>query len=214
MPNDYFPAPDRDYAAWLENFAAAASAYQDILHLSDSNIDDIEDVFNQLQYHIEQRDAALYALQGWTQGKILARQTSENTVRRLVRGIQGIAGVPPDIKARLGITPERKKPSHTAPLMPIHVVVKAASNGVHQIKWDTNGNKPKTLYIVEMQSDTQPAWTVIGAGTASRFDHENQIPGVHIAYRVRAQRGKLVSSPSDSASVYERTENNAVLRAA
>lgn len=93
-------------------------------------------------------------------------------------------------------------PSPIAPQTPLELFVIGSSNGINALKWKSNGNKPRVIYLIEAKIGAATDYTIVGTSTKTSFNHKNQTPGVKAMYRVRAQRGEELSDYSNEAVVY------------
>ncbi|MCD9185372.1 MAG: hypothetical protein LUM44_02995 [Pyrinomonadaceae bacterium] len=114
-----------------------------------------------------------------------------------------LAKVPPNKFEELGLDADDSIASIIAPQTPTALVVEGFSNGTNKLKFNRNGNKQNTIYIIEAKSGDAADFVIVGTTTKTTFEHKNQKPGVKTVYRVRAQRGDDYSDYSNTATVYE-----------
>ena len=114
-----------------------------------------------------------------------------------------LAKVPPNKFEELGLDADDSIASIIAPQTPTDLVVEGFSNGTNKLKFNRNGNKQNTIYLVEAKSGDAADFVIVGTTTKTTFEHKNQKPGVKTVYRVRAQRGDDYSDYSNPATVYE-----------
>lgn len=86
--------------------------------------------------------------------------------------------------------------------VPTALLVNGTSDGINHLRFNRNGNRQGTNFIIEAKIDDSNTWVIIDVITNTKYDHKNQTPGVKIQYRVRAKRGDLESTPSNVAVVY------------
>ena len=111
--------------------------------------------------------------------------------------------VPPEKFVEAGLDADDSTPSVVAPQTPTDLVVEGFSNGTNKLKFNRNGNKKNTVFIIEAKSGDAVDFVIVGTTTKTTFEHKNQKPGVKTVYRVRAQRGGDYSDYSNLATVYE-----------
>lgn len=113
------------------------------------------------------------------------------------------SGVSADKLAEINFEADDTGKSAVVPQTPLDLLVEGFSNGKNSLKWNRNGNKPGTIFIVEAKTGDETKFSIVGTTTKSNFDHKDQKPGVKQVYRVRAQRGDDFSDYSNEAVVYE-----------
>jgi hypothetical protein len=113
------------------------------------------------------------------------------------------AKVPADKFVQLGFDADDLTPSAIAVSPPSDLVVQGFSNGTNELKFNRNGNKQGTVFIIEAKIGSATEFAIVGTTQKQTFRHTGQKPGVKTVYRVRAQRGDDLSEPSNEAVVYE-----------
>ena len=214
MPNtqDYIPANDAKAEAWLNNFVTVAEANKTVLTLTASDLltltNEVADYTNAASGQISAHNAYKSAVTM----KKGSRKIVVGDVRTLVRKIQGVPGVPPELKQSLGINPRTTPRTKTAPITPTNVQVSGDETGLNELTWDGMGNKPGTNFIIE-ESVTGAAgtYTFVASVTATRYRQEGQTPGKTVWYRVTATRAGKGSAPSIPAAVYPAEQKSVVL---
>ncbi len=73
-------------------------------------------------------------------------------------------------------------------------------NGNNELRWNRNGDKPNTIFVIEAQIGEATEWTYVDSTAETKYTHTNQKPGTQIAYRVKATR-KGESSPWSAVAV-------------
>ena len=203
MSDDYLPKKDKDLQAWLNNFVTIANANLPALGITVLDMGPITSDQTSFTGAIATLVTAKDTLKSATQGKNQVRKKAVNDIRALVRRIQANPTVQPPLKSSLGLNPRTVKPSRVTPVTPAGLTVAGYSNGDNVLDWSANGNKAGTNYLVEAKFGAATNFVQVSAGTATRFTHSGQTPGAKVTYRIVAKRRNLVSSPSDTASVYD-----------
>ena len=176
MPNDFLPAKDAELGPWLANFLTVANANLTTLGLVAADITPITSgtaAYNLAYTGVESAKAAMKSA---VTGKDTGRKTITTAVRALVRKIQGNPNVTPQLKSALGINPRTTHAVLVSPVAPSNLMVSGSSNGVNSLDWKSNGNHPGTVYLVEAAFGASTNFVGITGVTATRFDHEGQVP--------------------------------------
>lgn len=113
------------------------------------------------------------------------------------------SGVSADKLAEINFEANDTGKSAISPQTPLDLLVEGFSSGKNALKWNRNGNKSGTIFIIEAKTGDESKYSIAGTTTKSTFDHKDQKPGVRMIYRVRAQRGDDFSEYSNEAVVYE-----------
>ncbi|MFN8138963.1 MAG: fibronectin type III domain-containing protein [Fimbriimonadales bacterium] len=82
------------------------------------------------------------------------------------------------------------------------MVGSADGNGLVELTWSRNGNIPGTTFAVEMRTDPNGAWEILGVTTKVKFDYL-ATPGSYVAFRVTASRNGLMSPASTPFALWE-----------
>ncbi|MET0753255.1 MAG: fibronectin type III domain-containing protein, partial [Pyrinomonadaceae bacterium] len=112
------------------------------------------------------------------------------------------SGTSADKLAEISIDADEGGKSAIAPQAPVDLLVEGFSSGKNSLKWNRNGNKSGTIFIIEAKTGDETKYAIVGTTTKSAFDHKDQKPGMKQVYRVRAQRGDDFSDYSNEAVVY------------
>lgn len=120
-----------------------------------------------------------------------------------VKTMMRLAKVSPDKFIEVGFDEDDSIVSIIIPQTPTDLVASGTSDGINKLKFNRNGNKPKTVFLVEAKIGNATDFVIIGTSMKQTFEHKNQKPGVKVVYRIRAQRGDDYSDYSNTATVYE-----------
>lgn len=102
----------------------------------------------------------------------------------------------------LGFDVKTQNAGNSGIFVPSELLVNGTSDGINHLKFNRNGNRQGTNFIIEAKIGDSNTWVIIDVITNTKYDHKNQTPGVKVQYRVRAKRGDLESTPSNVAVVY------------
>ena len=111
--------------------------------------------------------------------------------------------VPAERFVQVGFDVDDATPTPNTPQTPLDLSVKGFSNGTNTLKFNRNGNKQNTVFIIEARIGDATDYAIVGTSTKTTYEHKDQKPGVKVVYRVRAQRGDEISDPSNEAVVYD-----------
>jgi uncharacterized protein YggE len=130
------------------------------------------------------------------------RKTADDLYAKAKRQAKD-SGVGADKLAEIGIDADDLTPSSIAPQTPSDLVAQGFSSGKNTLKFNRNGNKTGTIFLIEAKIGDAANYVIIGTTTKTTYNHTGQKPGVKVVYRVRAQRGDDFSEYSNEAVVYE-----------
>ncbi|HQU84516.1 MAG TPA: hypothetical protein PKY59_15365 [Pyrinomonadaceae bacterium] len=147
---------------------------------------------------IAKRDAAKAATTVVTQ----TRKSDDQFVSDLKAKMR-LEKVSPDKFIEAGFDADDSIQTVIVPQTPTDLVVEGFSNGTNKLKFNRNGNKKNTVFLVDAKIGNAADSVIVGTTTKTTFEHKNQKPGVKVTYRVRAQRGDDLSDYSNPATVYE-----------
>lgn len=201
---DYIPDEDSLYLAWLTNFASQCSAYSTLLGLTAPQVAQIEALPENFEEGFNGNVSAKAAAKAAVQNKNRLRQSTEATARQYARIFKANPSVTPELEAQLGIISS----STSGPVVPVsELTVTGCSDGVNQLRWNRNGNAQGSIFVIEYQLTGSTDWDLAGVVTSSKFDHDEQTPGVEMAYRVVTTRSGKSSVPCPPVVVYRQEGN-------
>ena len=199
MP-DYNRLPDAQFSDWLANFSTVAAANAALLELSPIELTQIATANTAFATTLNARIAASNAARVATMNKDDQKAASLSTVRTFANQFQANPAVPDNLIQSLGLNVRADDPSERPVFQPTNFVALGCDQ-VNSLKWDTNGNFPGTIYMIEWQLPGGE-WQILTACTKSRFEHEGTTAGEQISYRVYAQRDNKKSLPSNVSTVF------------
>lgn len=213
MNGSYIPRADGAFRSWLDQFVTVAISNAATLHLDAAQILQLAtmnaDWDNALQQVVELRNLT----QSATLSKNRTRQSIESYVRQLVQSIQQNPTVSDRLRKELGVSVRRMERTQVKPVAPADLVAHGFETGINRLKWNGNGNKKETLYVIEARYNETDTWELVDVTTRVRYDHHGQTPGVRMFYRVRARRPKFISEPSNVAVVYDKPTHRLIREA-
>ena len=198
---DYLPSKEGDITPWTENFVSVANANLAALGLVATDITTLKtkqvDYATKLNTAIAKQAESKAA----TEAKNIQKDVLFDNIRLLARQIQARPGVPDNLKAQLGLNTSDSSTTPSNPIPPKDLSAEIVLGGLCNIKWNRNSNPQGTYFLVETSKTLDSEWTIIG--TTSKCTFELQPPSAigHNYFRVRAQRGDIVSEPSSVALV-------------
>jgi len=130
------------------------------------------------------------------------RGKMNNGVEKLEKDADNNDKVTESLKELLGFDVKTQNAGVSGISVPVDLLVNGTSDGINHLKWNRNGNRYGTTFIIEAKIGDSNTWVIIDAITVTKYEHKNQTPGVKVQYRVRAKRGDLESTASNVAVVY------------
>lgn len=203
------PSKDAEYRTWLNNFATVALANAAELDLTTGQTTNITALSTAFTNAYTASQAGKASLKGMISTKDNMRKASEELIRSVAKLINANDNISDQLKADLGIN---VLPTPVGPVaVPEDLVVHTFQSGVNALSWKRNGNAYGTTFLIEYQLPGSSTWTILTSATSVRYDHEGQVAGQQIAYRVSAKRGTIQSGPSNVAIAYFAGSETSVL---
>lgn len=193
---------DAEFAVWLENFWTVFDANVAEFGLTVAESNELKNIKDEMTAALNEKQASEETRQAKTvafreKRRIAAKKVSfYNTIFKADETIAD------SLIEQLGLDSDDDNLTSSTPQQPTNLVAEGFSNGNNQLKWNKNGNKPMTVYIIEARAESQPNFSFVGTTTKQKFTHKNQTPGARIFYRVKAQRHDDLSPNSNEAVVY------------
>ena len=202
MAKKIYPVNDAEFAIWLANFILKADLHKAVLNLTATQITEINTKLTQFNADLALKQQKKEESVAQTALVKNERKDLNKTVGLLNQGFKGIENLPSNILEEMGLDPNEGNFSISAPNAPLDLVATGTSDGVNSLKWNRNGNRQGTTFIIDAKIANSTDWLMIDAVTGSKYKHKNQTPGVKVQYRIRAKRGELESGMSNTAVVY------------
>lgn len=201
MQANFFPNSDREFLTYLERMLRNLYKHREELGLTERQFDLLEEEIFSYSDALHSHAAAQAEAQAATQAKNNAKAAITYSLREFNRVMQADKQISDDLKETMGLPVYSKTKERVSPEDPARLVVEEMASGTNRLRWNSEGNKYGTMYMVEAQQE-DGEWTVIGVTTKSSYDHLGQTPGRQICYRVRAQRRDELSEPSNVVTAY------------
>lgn len=202
MAKKIYPANDAEFAIWLANFILKADLHKSVLNLTATQITEINTKLTQFNTDLALKQQKKEESVAQTALVKNQRKFLNKLVGLLNQGFKGIDGLASNILEEMGLDPNEGNLSNTPPSAPTDLVATGTSDGINSLKWNRNGNRQGTTFIIDAKIANSTDWLMIDAVTGSKYKHKNQTPGVKVQYRIRAKRGELESGTSNTAVVY------------
>ena len=200
MPN-FSGMSDVEILAWMDNFVSVTTGAPAQYGTTRAQVDSLKAKADELRANIAARLTADDAAKAAVISQKASRQSSEPDASYLNTIIKADPNVSDADKQAAGI--ETAKPrSKTAPVRPENLVAHGFEDGRNVLKWNREGNKPNTQFIVESKNDKAGDFAYLATTTETKYEHMNVKPGTRYAYRVKAQRSGEESTYSNEATVY------------
>jgi hypothetical protein len=204
---------DADLVAALQQILPIVSAQKTTLNMTAQQVTDLTNLANGYIAQYGAMNTARAAAKSATASKDTSRRTMANSLYSYVKQWRANPAVSDALLAQLLCAPRNNGGgSSTTPNMPTDLTAFANGLGDIQLKWKPNGNKSRTVYLIQTRSSAAGAWTTIDAVTKTSYE-TSATPGEYIAFRLIATRGGKASNPSISVSLWE-NGNSETLRLA
>ena len=190
-------AKDAELGDWLNNYITVAASNESVLGLTAGEVAATQTAIAIFESKLTAAAAAHAAAKTATLSKDEARRTAEKIVRAQVKRIQANTAVPNSLRSQLKITVPKPRQKALPVFVPAKAVAKLEAGGIISLTWDANGNAPGVIYVIETSASVSSGWSMVNAQSATRFLDAPVSGGAAVYYRVRAQRAKVVSDPSN-----------------
>ena len=193
--------PDLEYAAILTSFLNAAAENADALGLSSVEIEAMSVEFAAYQ----QAAKDVVTARAEYAAAVTAKEEQKANARAIVSGAARMwranTSIPGDILDKVMVAPHSTPKTLSAPTTVTNVTITNNEVGELTIRWNANGNIPKTLYLIETAPTGSGPWTLVATVTAKKFRMPGT-PGTPIWIRVSAQRRGISSNPCNAVSLW------------
>ena len=169
--NSYLPTAELKLKQWLDDFYTVATAHKVQLTLTETELSTFHELSGEYSDAIGTAKTAKQAAKSAVAAKNSARTAVTADTRTLVNKIQGVPGLPDELKVSLGINPHDTKPTRSAPTVPTNLVATGEPSGTNELKWNRNGNPPATQFLVEALIGNATTWVLVGASLKVKFTH-------------------------------------------
>jgi hypothetical protein len=208
MASENIPRSDGAFNSFVTTFATVASANALPLGLSLPQVGAITAAATDFTAAYNASEASKATTKGLVAAKDSVRSSSEAVIRSFAKQFLANPDVSPALKGQLGLN---VNPTPLGPVaVPTDLSATGFGNGTNQLKWKRNGNASGTIFTVEAKIGSATEFSLLSVTTTTKFSHMGQTPGTQVVYRVTAQRGGVVSGPSNEAVVYSNSEAEAL----
>ena len=193
--------PDATYAVLLGVFAARCEQLQAELGLSPAELLEIQEAAVSNREGQQDWLHAIGLAQGAQTRKQERQRAAKHVVAKYAKMFRANEEISDAVLAGLMLAPHNP----ARPKSPVNqvegLVGTANGQGFVKLKWNPNGNQPRTQYLVQIRHAPSEPWTVLGLTTRTRFSHQ-ALPGVYVGFRVIACRGERKAEPSIPISLW------------
>lgn len=193
---------DAEFSVWLENFNNVLVANKVALNVSDAELAEVLGIKTAMKTALDEKQATDELKQSKT---VNLREKRRNALKKAAfynKTFKANEAISASLLELLGLDANDSNLTGSTPQQPTALVAEGFSNGINALKWNKNGNKPNTVYIIEARAETAPDFVFVGTTTKTKFAHKNQTPGARKFYRVKAIRKETESTYSNEAVVY------------
>ena len=194
---NYLPSKEGEIVPWIENFVQVANVNAAALGLATTDINALKTINTDLSLKINAAIAKQSESKAATESKNIQMDKALDNVRSLVRQVQAKPGVPDNLKIQLGITTSSPSPTTLTPVPPKDLSAELTPEGQCLLKWSRDTNPQGTIFIIETSDSTNEKWTMIGTITKTSYESKILLPLGKNCFRVIAQKGKILSQPSN-----------------
>lgn len=187
----------------LDDISAKADGNAADYFLTQDLIDQVKTAGGAISADISDQAAKQAAAKAATNKLGQTRKNGNKLVSLLKRTMKANPNFTPDKYIAFGFDADDLTPSVIVPQTPADLSVEGFSNGTNELKFNGNGNKTGTVYVIEARTGDAANYSIIGTTKKTTYRHTGQKPGVKIVYRIRAQRGEQFSEYSNEAVIYE-----------
>jgi len=200
MSSLVFSGSDSGLVSQATQFKNAMNLYGETLGYDAAQIGEVVTATTAFPTAYNASEAAKYASTGAVAAKNSQRQATVSVMRDYAQQIKNNPESTPEILAAFGITPEPISSGTVS--VPTDLTSSAASNGTCLLKWGRNGNIQGTVFVIEYRFNAGDTWTILGTTTKARFTDNYATPGTTKTYRIRAERGGVISAYSGTTVIY------------
>ncbi len=202
MISNLYRMSDAEFSVWLENFNTVIEANKVELNVSNDQVLEMLGLQTGHNTALTEKQSADELKQSKTANLRQKRRDAMKKVAFYNKIFKADENIPTSLIELAGFDANDGIPTSSTPQQPINLVANGFSNGNNELKWNKNGNKPNTVYIIEGRLESEANFSFVGTTTKQKFAHKNQTPGARMFYRVKAQRHDQESTFSNTAVVY------------
>lgn len=192
---------DSQLIAWMDNFYTVTEGAPADYGVTAQQVAAVKAKADDLRDKMAARQTADDAAKAATTAQKASRGAAEPDLSYLNTIIKANPNVSDANKEAAGID-LRKPATHSAPVRPENLVANGFEDGRNVLKWNREGNKPNTQFIVESKDAAAVDFSYLATTTETKYEHLGVKPGARYVYRVKAQRSGEESTYSNEAMVY------------
>jgi hypothetical protein len=186
---------DLELAQALDDFREVAANNASALGLNQSDLGEITNAANNFSGKLGLWNAAKLAADNALATKNHQKQLSKATISKFAKIFRSKKSISDGLLAELMLPPHNPPRTKTPPTTPMNLVANATGQGLIKLQWKRNGNTSFTTFQIEYRTAPSGPWTILDTTTRVRYTYQ-AVPGVTIAFRVRAKRHGLTSAAS------------------
>lgn len=197
--------------AALAAFSQACAEHAAELSLTSVDLDEIAAMADDFAAAVGASFEAKAAWDAALSAKAIQRKTSAATLAKWAATFRADQSVSDALLAGLQLPAHKTPGTFTPPAVPMDLTASPDAGGWVGLRWNRNGNRQGTQFLVQQQSSPHDPWILVHSTTRVRA----RIPwtvGAYAGFRVIAKRGDR-SSPA-SVPVVVGVSNGSALRAA
>lgn len=214
ITRDYLPAQVALLLLWLEKFISVANANLAQTGLTAGQVTALNDLYTDLSTALGVQIAAKSAAQAATTTKNEAMRAAIAEARTLAQIVQRHPGASEALKVELGLTAPPAPHVPVEPQLPQGLTAKLNEIGWVTLKWQRNGNKNGTTFVIWGREGNTGPFAIMGTTTRSTFVDQGRTAGVQYQYCVQAVRSGRESGLTPAVSIYTPGEEATVLHIA
>lgn len=199
---DNIPIREADRLPWMLRFVTVAGSNLAQTGLTPEQMTALQNTYDDFAGAFARQRAAIAAAQAATAAKNEAMEAAESLFRQLAQVVQHHPEASVALRIELGLNVPGSLDTPFEPQTPSSLNASLDSIGRVTLKWDRNGNRPNTTFIVEWREGTSGPFKFLATLTGTKYVDVGRAPGVTVQYRVRADRRGMKSGYSPTATIY------------
>lgn len=149
MAKKIYPANDAEFAIWLANLINKSTTYKTELNLTDAKIVALQAKLTSFNTNVARKPQKKEESVAQTTLVKDERTDLNKDVSLLNNAVKAIDGLPANIIEELGFSVNESNFGNVAPSAPTDLVATGTSDGTNLLKWNRNGNRQGTTFIIE-----------------------------------------------------------------
>lgn len=199
---DNIPIREAARLPWMRNFVSVATANPANTGLTPAQMTALQNAYDAFSGAFARQRAAKAAAQAATVAKNEAMEAAEALFRQLAQVVQHHPEASNALRIEMGLNVPGTFDAPFEPQAPTSLTASLDAVGRVTLKWDRNGNRPNTTFILEWREGSSGPFNFLTAQTGTKFIDVHRAPGVTVDYRVHATRRGMKSAYSSPATIY------------